>query len=76
MTELLEQAFSQASRLPSEQQNAVAALLLKEMESEQRWTESFARSQEALSKLSDEALMEFARGEARPLNELIEVENN
>lgn len=76
MTELLEQAFSQASQLPLEQQNAVAALLLKEMESEQRWTESFTRSQDELSRLSDEALMEFGRGETKPLDELIEVENN
>jgi hypothetical protein len=76
MTELLEQAFSQASRLPSDQQNAVAALPLKEMESKLRWTESFTCSQDELSRLSDEALMEFARGETKPLDELIEIENN
>ncbi|MDQ3013696.1 MAG: hypothetical protein M3X11_23695 [Acidobacteriota bacterium] len=60
MTELLEKAFSQASRLPLEQQNAVATLLLKEMESEQKWAESFARSQDMLSRMADEALMEFS----------------
>jgi hypothetical protein len=60
MTELLEKAFSQASRLPLEQQNAVATLLLKEMESEQMWAESFASSQDALSGFADEALKEFA----------------
>lgn len=58
MTTLLERAFTKASQLPSEQQNVLASLLLLEMESEERWTEVFARSQDALAKLADDTLKE------------------
>jgi hypothetical protein len=68
MTELLERAFSEASKLPDEQQDAMAALLLAELESERRWSEKFAASQEGLSELADEALREFHAGETLPLD--------
>ncbi|MES2709506.1 MAG: hypothetical protein V4726_23115 [Verrucomicrobiota bacterium] len=68
MTQLLERAFSKASKLPEKEQDAVASFLLAELESEQRWSESFASSQEALSALADEALQEFSAGETLPLD--------
>jgi len=58
MTELLEQAFAQASKLSPREQNVIAGWLLKELESEDRWDESFAKSQSALSKLASGALTE------------------
>ncbi|MFN0110810.1 MAG: hypothetical protein ACKVZH_18270 [Blastocatellia bacterium] len=76
MTTLLERAVAEASKLTMEQQNFVAALLLREMESEKRWTEAFAKSQDTLAKLADEALMEFERGETEPLEESLEIANN
>ena len=36
MTQLLERAFTEASKLPEPEQDAVASLLLAELESEQR----------------------------------------
>ena len=36
MTELLEQAISQLKTLPTDQQDAIAALILEELEEEQR----------------------------------------
>lgn len=75
-TELLERAFTKASALPQKQQNAIASLLLREMESEQRWDETFARSQDVLAGLADEALMEFERGETVLLEESLEIEND
>ncbi len=68
MTKLLERAFNEASRLPVEEQDAFATWLLKELESEKRWNELFAGSQEALAKLAEEALSEHRRGETRPLD--------
>lgn len=76
MTTLLERAVAEASKLTVEQQNFVAALLLREMESEKRWTEAFAKSEDVLASLADEALMEFESGKTLPLEESLEITNN
>lgn len=63
MTQLLEQAFAAASKLPGQEQDAFASLLLAELDSERRWSASFAASQDQLSALADEALREYEAGE-------------
>ena len=68
MTQLLERAFTEASKLPESEQDAVASLLLAELESERRWAHSFASSQDELAKLADEALHEFEAGETLPMD--------
>jgi hypothetical protein len=68
MTQLLERAFTEASKLPETEQDAVASFLLAELESEQRWAHSFASSQNELAGLADEALREFAAGETLPMD--------
>ena len=68
MTQLLEHAFSEASKLPESEQNAFASLLLAELESERRWAQSFASSQDQLAKLADEALREMNAGETLPMD--------
>jgi hypothetical protein len=68
MTQLLERAFAAASQLPETEQDAFASLLLSELESERRWSESFAASQGQLSALANEALRELAAGETEPLD--------
>ena len=67
MTERLEQAFAEASRLTPAEQDALAEWLLAELESERRWTELFAASQEELAALAAEALEEHRRGETQEL---------
>jgi hypothetical protein len=62
MTELLERAFAEASKLPEKEQNAVASLLLEELASEQRWEEAFASSPDLLSEMARAALREFESG--------------
>jgi hypothetical protein len=62
MTSALQQAFEKAAALPREQQESLAAILMEEMASEDRWRQSFAQSQDALSKLAAEALAEDADG--------------
>lgn len=56
MTELLEKAFQEAAKLPPDQQNALASLLLAELQSEREWDDAFRSSQDALAKLADEAV--------------------
>jgi hypothetical protein len=68
MTELLEKAFNEASKLSPDEQDELATLLLAELESERRWTSSFEQSQDALARLGREALDEHGRGEAKDLD--------
>ena len=68
MTQALEKAFQEASKLPDEEQDRVAQWLLKELADERAWDEKFAQSQDALSKLADQALEEIARGEVSNLD--------
>jgi hypothetical protein len=50
-----------------EQQDALAVIPLAEIASERRWSESFARAQDALARLAAEALAEHAAGLTQPL---------
>lgn len=62
MTSLLRKAFDEANRLPVEEQDAVAAWLLAEIESEQKWRDAFASSEDLLANLAEEALAEHRSG--------------
>ena len=66
MTALLEKAIERAALLPDQEQEAIGALILEEISSETRWDAQFAGSQDALSKLADEAVAEFNEGKTRP----------
>lgn len=66
MTATLEKAVSLASGLPPERQDSLAAFMLAEMDSEQRWDEQFAAQPDKLAGLATQALAEFERGETRP----------
>lgn len=59
MTEALEKAFAQVSKLPADQQDAFAEWIIHELESEERWSHLFAKSQDILAKLADEAYKEL-----------------
>ena len=67
MTKLLDKALSEVAKLPASEQDAVAALVLEELASERRWSLSFAKSQDLLAKLAEEALAEYASGQTKPL---------
>lgn len=67
MTQLLEKALNEVAKLPADEQDALAAILLDELASEQRWSESFAKSQDILAKLAEEALDEHIAGKTNPL---------
>ncbi len=71
MTTSLQQAFEKAAALPQEEQDTLAAIVLEEIAAEERWRQSFARSQDALSKLAAEALDEHLQGRTRDLDELL-----
>jgi len=68
VTQLLERAFTEASKLPDPEQDAFASLLLAELDSERRWAQAFAGTQDQLGALADEALREFDARETRPMD--------
>jgi hypothetical protein len=68
MTQLLEKAFQAASKLPQDDQNALAYWILEEIESEQIWDDLFERSRETLEILAEEALEEHRNGRTVPLD--------
>jgi hypothetical protein len=70
MTRLMEQAIERASQLSEDEQNAIAAIILREIESDERWDELFARpaSADLLSRMADEAMSEVQSGRVQKLD--------
>lgn len=68
MTELLAKAFAKASELPDDEQDAIAALVLKEIESEERWETLLHKTQDELAGFAEEALTEHRAGKSKRLN--------
>lgn len=64
----LEQAFSEAAKLPLEEQNLLAEWLLAELRSEKRWEKLFADSQDLLSQMAAKALAEHRSGRTKDLD--------
>lgn len=68
MTKSLQRAIKKIEELPAGDQDALAALILEELESEERWQQRFASSADALAKLAEEALAEHRAGKTLPLD--------
>jgi len=68
MTKLLEEAFAEASKLPEQDQDALAAVILEELASERRWDQAFADSADLLAQLAEQALAEHHAGKTQMLD--------
>lgn len=68
MTELLKQAIARLKTLPDSDQDAIAAIILEELEDEVQWDEAFANSQDALAKIAAEAMAEYRIGKTQALD--------
>lgn len=62
MTDLLERAFAEASKLPPEEQDLLATRLLAELAAEEEFDRKIAESADKVSKLAAEALAEYRAG--------------
>ncbi|HEY0257126.1 MAG TPA: hypothetical protein VGC39_06770 [Candidatus Methylacidiphilales bacterium] len=60
--------MSRVNALPPEEQDAVAALILEEIESEKRWDDLFASSQGKSARLAEQAIAEYKAGKTKPLD--------
>ena len=67
----IKKAFDAASSLPTDRQDAIAKLILAEIEDEKRWDEAFAGSQDKLADMAAEAITENNRGKTRPMKEIL-----
>lgn len=68
MTELLRKAFEEASKLPPGEQDALASVLLMEIEGEYQWDATLAGTSDALDNLAAAALAEHGAGKTEPLD--------
>lgn len=68
MTELLERAIARLKTLPTSEQDAIAAMILEELEDEMQWDETFSNSKGALAKLAAEAMAEYRAGKTQELD--------
>jgi hypothetical protein len=62
-TDVVTEAIERLRSLPRAQAEAAASLLLAEIEAEATWDDLFARSQDELAALADEALAQAAAGQ-------------
>ncbi|MFH1115215.1 MAG: hypothetical protein V1792_15000 [Pseudomonadota bacterium] len=62
MTALLERALAEVEKLPPEAQDTIAALILEELEDEQRWDATFAATQPQLAKLAKKVREDIRAG--------------
>jgi len=70
MSTLLDRAITEMRRLPPEDQDAIAGLVLDELADESAWQAKFRRDAAKLSRLAAEAWAEEATGTTRPLDPL------
>jgi hypothetical protein len=70
MTQAWSAAVATAALLPEEEQDVLAAILLEEMESEERWSALFADSQNLLERLANEAIQDVQAGRVEPIDQL------
>ncbi|MFO0849986.1 MAG: hypothetical protein U0871_15750 [Gemmataceae bacterium] len=65
MSQLLDRAVAEARKLPDAEQDAIAALILEEIEDDHRWEEAFARSPGKLAALAARAAEQVRNGQVR-----------
>ncbi|HYI10468.1 MAG TPA: hypothetical protein VEK57_15515 [Thermoanaerobaculia bacterium] len=69
MGKLFERAIEEARKLPEDDQEAIGARLLEEVESERTWNELFSRpASAALQRMAEEALADHRAGRTTPLD--------
>jgi hypothetical protein len=65
MSQLLDQAVAEARKLPDTEQDAIAALILQEIEDDRRWEEALAKSPDKLAALAARAEEQVRAGRCR-----------
>ena len=67
MTQLLEKVLSEVHKLPPEKQDAIAAVILEELEDAQLWDKAFSESEDKLSQLAQKVRTDIKAGRIRKM---------
>jgi hypothetical protein len=71
MTELLQRANAEIQQPPAEEQDAIAARILAELEDERAWAAQFAvTTDDQWARMADEVRHEIANGDVMSLDDL------
>ena len=71
MTELLQRAIAEIQRLPAEEQDAIAARILADLEDERAWTAQFAATtDDQWDRMADQVRRDIAAGNTIPLDDV------
>ncbi len=62
MDNKVKEVVNRLEKLPKEERESFAAFVLEELESEERWSELFKKSDSVLTDLANEALTEYGSG--------------
>jgi hypothetical protein len=68
MTQLLERALAEIQKLSSTDQDAIATIILEEIQDEEIWDETFARSQDKLARMAAKTRGDIRAGRVRNLD--------
>ena len=68
MTQQLENAIKKLAKLPEKEQNVMARWIMEEINSDKKWDELFADSEDGLKTLAKEALDDFDKGKTKTLD--------
>ena len=67
MTQLLEKVLTEVHKLPPEKQDAIAAVILEELEDVQLWDKAFSESQDKLAQLAQKVRTDIKAGRIRKM---------
>ena len=67
MTQFLEKVLIEVSKLPPEKQNAIAAVILEELEDEGLWDKTFAESQDEFAQLACKVRADIKAGRIKKM---------
>ena len=68
MTELLDRAIAKLKALSASEQDALASMILEEIEEDMHWDKAFSGSPDALAKLAATAMAEYLAGKTKELD--------
>ena len=68
MSKLLDEAYAAAKQLPEQNQEAIGAWLLAEIDADRRWEELLARPSDVIERMADRALEDHRLGRTLPLD--------
>lgn len=66
MTQLLERALEEVRKLSPADQDAIASIILEEIQDDDIWDGTFARSQDKLARMAAKAREDIRAGKTKP----------